>query len=445
MKEKIVSVLIILMLILTSMLGMTSIIRPSFAEDGENTTLNKATKQDQSNDLNSGCQNTFESKTDAKQDKISESSSQASRNSGDKWNFNDTREWSSLAYVDGNKTRLIVGVNGESSISLLELEKIATKHQAKIVSTVSIGGEVKAVVVELLFASVTAFVQEVRVAGLASYIEPNMKFQAQFVPNDPYWSLQWGPQKIEADWAWNTTVGNPSVLVAVVDTGIYYTHPDIAANYVPLGYDWVNNDTDPMDDHGHGTHCAGIIAATLNNSVGIAGLAQVRVMAEKGLSAGGSGYEDWLANAIIHAVDQGADIISMSWGGYFHSELIYEAITYACDAGVLLIAAAGNDATSIKSYPAAYEEVVAVAATDRYDNTAVWSNFGDWIELAAPGVDIYSTVPWGYEAWSGTSMACPHVAGVAALLWSLYPNKTRDWVRLWLRYTSDDLGDLGFE
>jgi len=272
-----------------------------------------------------------------------------------------------------------------------------------------------------------------------------MRVQVQWVPNDPYWTYQWGPKKIMADWAWNTTTGSSEVLVAVVDTGIYYYHEDLAVNYAPLGRDWVNMDEDPLDDHGHGTHCAGIIAAAINNGIGIAGLAQVRIMAEKVLDSWGYGYADWVANGIIHATDSGAKIISMSLGGYGYSELLHEAVKYAYDHGVLIIAAAGNDNTNMKVYPAGYDEVIAVAATDQYDSKAWFSNWGDWIELAAPGVDIYSTVPWGYMSASGTSMATPHVSGVAALVWSLHPNKTRDWVRLWLRYTADDLGDPGFD
>jgi thermitase len=375
-----------------------------------------------------------------------------------RWNFNDTSQWGNFTYMNGNRTRLVVGVDGKNAACLAELEKIAVRHQGEIVNTVSFGGHVRAAVVELLLNSVTAFVGEVRAAALASYVEPNMKVQAQLVPNDPYWNLQWGPQKIEADWAWNTTMGNNSVLVAVVDTGIDYNHPDLAANYVSIGFNWVNNSTDPKDDFGHGTHCAGIIAAVLNNNVGIAGLAQVRIMAEKVLDSGGGGYWDWVANGILHATDMGANIISMSLGGYGDSELLHDAVKYAYAHGVLVIAAAGNDNTNVKSYPAAYDEVVAVAATDESDGKAGFSNWGDWIELAAPGVNIYSTMPtypvtlnymygyaMNYDFLSGTSMACPHVSGEAALLWSRYPNRTRDWVRLWLRYTADDLGDPGFD
>jgi len=241
-------------------------------------------------------------------------------------------------------------------------------------------------------------------------------------------------------------MGNSSVLVAIIDTGVNWNHPDLVANYVSLGYDWVNKDSDPMDDNGHGTHVAGIIAAVLNNSVGISGISQVKVMAEKGFDWNGTGYEDDLANAIVHAVDQGAKIINMSWGDTANSSLIYHAIRYAYNAGVLLVASAGNDASSKKSYPGAYHEVIAVSATDQSDDPAWFSNYGDWIELAAPGVSIFSTI-WddSYEYMSGTSMAAPHVAGVTALIWSKFPRITRDQLRMQLRNSADDLGATGFD
>jgi subtilisin family serine protease/archaellum component FlaF (FlaF/FlaG flagellin family) len=355
------------------------------------------------------------------------------------------KEYNDFAVADEDSIELVIGVDGAKPEAYAGLVDIIGKSQGKIVNAVLIEGEVAAMVADMPLNVVSSFRKEVHDSNLARYTEPNMKFQALSVPNDPDWSLQWGPQKIGADWAWNTTKGDPSVLVAVIDTGIDYDHPDLDDNYVALGYDWVNMDPDPMDDHGHGTHCAGIIAAVLDNSVGIAGLAQVRIMAEKGLDAGGWGTEVSLANAIIDAVDQGATILSNSWGGPY-SELIYDAVKYAYNNSVLIVAAAGNAASRTKLYPAACDEVVAVTATDQYDNPAGFTSFGDWVEVAAPGVGIYSTV-WdnSYTSMSGTSMACPHAAGVAALIWSQFPNATRDWVRAQLRYTADDLGNPGFD
>jgi len=346
--------------------------------------------------------------------------------------------------MDDDSMELVIGINKISAEAYSNIADLICSFKGRIVNTISLNGSVNVIVADVPLNAVFPLEEELQRTSLARYVEPNKKVQAQFVPNDPYWASQWGPQKIEVDWAWNTSVGSHDVLVAVVDTGINYTHPDIAPNYIPLGYDWYNDDADPMDDNGHGTHCAGIIGAVLNNTLGIAGIANVSLMAEKVLNMMGGGFEDDVAAGITHATNAGAKIISMSLGGP-HGEVIHEAVRYAYENGVLLIAAAGNDDTNSKLYPAGYDEVVAVAATDQNDNKAGFSNWGDWIELAAPGVDIYSTTLWNYESWSGTSMACPHVAGVAALVWSQYLDMTRDEVRLWLRHTADDLGAPGFD
>ncbi len=375
--------------------------------------------------------------------------------------FGGVRGSDELVSVDGNSTELVIGVNEFPNANTSVAETVE-KFGGKVTNTVAAKDRAIALVAEVPQANVSLFREEICKNGLARYLEPDVKFQALFEPNDPKWSSQWGLRKVEANYAWNTTTGSSSVLVAIVDTGIDYTHPDLASNYVPLGRNWVNRGSpsyvdDPLDDCGHGTHCAGIVAAVLNNTVGIAGLAQVHIMAEKVLTYDGIGYEDWLANGIIHAADENASIISMSWGGYIDSELIRDAIKYAYSHGALLIAAAGNSNLNARSYPAGYDEVVAVAATDQNDGKAEFSNYGDWIELSAPGVDIYSTMPTyhvylndlgysaNYTSLSGTSMACPFVAGVAALVWSRFPNASRDWVRAQLRITADDLGAPRFD
>lgn len=351
------------------------------------------------------------------------------------------------SYSDSQEYQeLVIGLNRAYPESYDSIRDLIGNAKGFLISNVLIDNKVSAVVARLPSANVSLFTDQIRATKLFRYVEPRMKFQAQLDPNDSNWTLQWGPRRIEAEQAWNTTVGNTSVLVAVIDTGINYLHPDIAANYVTGGFDWVNNDEDPMDDNGHGTHCAGIIAAILNNHEGIAGLAQVRIMAEKGLDYSGSGFEDDLANAIAHAVDQGASILSLSWGSETDSQLIHEAIEYASGNGVLIVAAAGNGGSAVKFYPAAYKEVIAVTATDSLDHPASFTSYGNWVELAAPGVHIYSTVLGNsYGFMSGTSMACPHVAGVGALVWSRFADATRDWVRAQLRSAADDLGEVGFD
>jgi len=355
-----------------------------------------------------------------------------------KKSFEGASEGNGSVYNDFGASRLVVRFEESRNENLGELNDLVTKHGGEIVNTVLMEGRTIAAVVEIPSEAKSTFIVETRNRGLSEYVENSIEFQTTFVPNDPKWPVQWGPKEIHADDAWDIQIGDKSILVAVVDTGIEYTHPDLTANYVALGYDWVNNDDDPVDDRGHGTHCAGIIAAEINNNIGIAGLAQVRIMAEKGLNERGIGYDDWLANAIIHATEMGANIISMSWSGDAYTRLLHEAIKYAYDAGVLLIASAGNDANEVKHYPAAYEEVVAVAATMQPPSSYSFTNYGDWVEVAAPGDNIFSTfLNSSYAYKSGTSMAAPHVAGVAALIWSQFPSVTRDWVRLRIKYTCD--------
>ncbi|MCK4634159.1 S8 family serine peptidase, partial [Candidatus Bathyarchaeota archaeon] len=319
MKRRITSVFL-LAVIFTSMLNLALIVQPSKAE----TVSSSEALPAEDTGFADYEYSTLEGSTGT-EEKPSGVPPEVFQGREDRWDFQNISEWSSFIYADGNRTRLIVGVRADGTTNLFELERIVAKHKAEIVNTVAFGGEIRALIVELLWVSVGGFVEDVRCEGAAAYIEPDVKVKVQFVPNDPYWNLQWSPQIIEADWAWNTTTGKQTVLVAVVDTGIDYTHSDLS-NYVSLGYDWANNDTDPMDDYGHGTHCAGIIAATLNNSVGIAGLAQVQIMAEKVLDSWGYGYWDWIANGIIHATDSGADVISMSLGAYSDSKLVHEAV-----------------------------------------------------------------------------------------------------------------------
>ncbi|RLA93629.1 MAG: hypothetical protein DRG69_06745, partial [Deltaproteobacteria bacterium] len=297
------------------------------------------------------------------------------------------------------------------------------------------------------------------------YAEPNYIYHTCVVPNDPDFDLQWplnqsSDHDIDAPEAWDIETGNESIVIAIIDTGVDWDHPDLSANiwnntdeaidgndtdgngYVDdiRGWDFVNNDNNPMDDNGHGTHCAGIAGAVTNNSIGIAGVCwNCAIMLVKGLNSEGIGYEDDLANAIIYAADNGADIISMSWGSYTDSNLIRDAIDYAYNKGVILVAAAGNDNITAKHYPAAYDRVIAVSATDNSDAKASFSNWGSWIDVAAPGVNIYSTyLNDTYTNLSGTSMSCPFVAGLAGLILSK-TNFSQEEVRTILRSTCDNI------
>lgn len=292
---------------------------------------------------------------------------------------------------------------------------------------------------------------DVKYAG-RNYIATHCK-----TPNDPSFPVQWGPKRIKVEAAWDL-ITDSTVKVAVVDTGIDYTHPDLDFNYATGGYDWINGDTDPKDDFGHGTHCAGIIGAEGDNGIGIAGVVwKLEIMAEKVLGADGSGSYWAVAQGITHACDQGAKIISLSLGGSSDSITLHQAILYAYNNGCLIVAASGNDGGPPISYPAKYPEVIAVGATDSSDNLAYFSSYGIEQELVAPGRSIYSTMPTyhvtlndygysqNYDYLSGTSMACPHVAGVAALVWSINPVLTRDQVRCILRGTAEDLGTTGWD
>ena len=317
------------------------------------------------------------------------------------------------------------------------------------------------------------------------YAEPNFVVHALTLPNDPAFGNLWGLSNtgqpiqgltgtpgddIHAAQAWNTTTGSPAVTVAVIDTGVDYTHPDLSSNiwtnpgescpgcstdgidndhngYVDdwHGWDFVGNDNNPMDDHGHGTHVAGTIGASGNNGLGITGVNwNVRIMPVKFLNAQGSGTTADAVSAVLYAAQNGADVMNNSWAGGDYSQALADAITFAGQHNSLFVAAAGNDGTNndtTPTYPASYNlpNVVSVAATDNTDGLAYFSNTGrQSVDLGAPGVNIYSTWPGGGYQWlSGTSMATPHVAGAAALLKAEFPSATAVGLKALLLNTVD--------
>jgi len=285
------------------------------------------------------------------------------------------------------------------------------------------------------------------------YAQPNYIYNVIGPPNDPRYGELWGIKKIQCEAAWDITEGLGAI-VCINDTGVDYNHEDLKNNIWTdengkHGYDFYNNDSDPMDDHNHGTHCAGTVAAVGNNSIGVIGVGpKIKIMATKGLNASGSGTSSTLAQGTRWAADHGADVISNSWGpgGRNPSDPTSEgAIDYAYERGVVCVFAAGNSNDDVQYYsPANYERTIAVAATDSNDEKASFSNYGNLIDVCAPGVDVLSTVRNnGYATYSGTSMACPHTAGVCGLLKSIRPGATYEEVRQIVREFSDDIGNPG--
>jgi subtilisin-like proprotein convertase family protein len=282
---------------------------------------------------------------------------------------------------------------------------------------------------------------------------PDYMVHVNIIPNDPSYGQLYGMNKIGAPSAWDTTTGSGNMVIAVIDTGVDYTHPDLAANMWKnpgeivgngidddsngfiddiYGYDFANNDNNPIDDHGHGTHVAGTIGAVGNNAVGVAGVNwNVKIMALKFLTATGSGSLSNAIKCLNYAVANGAKISNNSWGGGGYDGAMFAALQNAQSNGHIFVAAAGNNGTNNDTtafYPANYnlDNVVSVAATDANDNRASFSNYGaTTVDLGAPGVSIYSTYKnGGYASLSGTSMASPHVAGALALVWDKYPGLT---------------------
>jgi len=265
------------------------------------------------------------------------------------------------------------------------------------------------------------------------------------VPNDTLYSeYQWNLPEIATLNGWTVSKGSPDVVVAVLDTGVQLDHPDLKGRLVK-GVNIVDPSSEPEDDVGHGTHVAGIIAAEVNNNEGVAGMTwYTKIMPVKVLDSSGAGSTYSVAEGIIWATDNGAKVINMSLGNYAQAEFLHDAIKYAHDRGVVLVAASGNDNTDRPGFPAAYPEVVAVGATDPDEARAEYSNYGDYIDVAAPGTSIPSTYPGSrYAALSGTSMASPHVAALVSLVRTANPGLGNEEVMELLRRTAKDLGKSG--
>lgn len=319
-----------------------------------------------------------------------------------------------------------------------------------------------------------------RARGDVLYAEPNYLAHAFFVPNDQYYNYQWHFDNavyggVHAEDAWDVSTGS-GVIVAVIDTGVayenyvqgsrrYYQAPDLAGTSFVAGYDFVNNDTHPNDDQGHGTHVTGTIAQSTNNSAGVAGLAYgASIMPIKALNSRGSGSYADIADGVRYAADNGASVINLSLGGSATATYLEEALAYAYNKGVTIVAASGNGGAGSVSYPAAYDDYVIAVGATRFDEArASYSNYGSSLDIVAPGGDtsvdqngdgyrdgvLQQTFSsrrygdFGYYFYQGTSMATPHVAAAAALVLANGNATTPDGVRSALEGSADDLGAAG--
>lgn len=294
---------------------------------------------------------------------------------------------------------------------------------------------------------------ELLASGAFEHVDFDHAKRLAYTPNDPYWPGMWHATKIRANVAWDTSLGSSSVVVAVMDTGLETSHPDLAANvwanpgeianngldddangYVDdvHGYDFAYGDSTPDDQYGHGTACAGLVAAVQDNAIGVTGVAPLaRLAGVKAALDSGYFYDSANVPALVYCADMGFDVVSMS----FYSDQVTaaerDAIDYCWANGVLPIAAAGNDASVFPFYPGAYERVLCVAATSYDDSMSWFSDHGTWVDVASPGEGLSTvTVGGGYTTgFAGTSGATPQVAGLAALLFGAVPGSTNASVR----------------
>ena len=336
---------------------------------------------------------------------------------------------------------LLIGLKDDVSDD--DLEKAYKAHGGKKIKSLE---KIKVHHIRVPEKALEAIEAALRKNPKVEFVERNLIGQAEFVPNDPGYSSQWHLPRISAAAGWDLTVGSHSAPIAVIDSGIDPYHPDLAANLIP-GYNFVAGNTDTRDIYGHGTVVAGAAGAIGNSGIGVAGVAWASsIMPLVVLDSSGYGTIANVSAAISYAADHGAKVINISLAFNGPSSTLQNAVNYAWNKGLVIVAAAANASTTTPYYPAAYDKVVAVSATDQNDNRASFSNYGTWIEVAAPGVSIYTTAKGGgYSYGGGTSLSSPMVAGLASLVFSLNPGLTNAQVVNLITSNTDDLGAAGFD
>ncbi|MFA5032384.1 MAG: S8/S53 family peptidase [bacterium] len=297
-----------------------------------------------------------------------------------------------------------------------------------------------------------AFLKRMKSKSGVKSVEPNRIFRPFRTPNDAYWSSQWDKLNLSAPAAWDSGWGSDSISIGIIDQGTQYTHPDLSTRYVSVkGYDYRDGDADPINatsSEAHGTHCSGIAAATINNNAGVAGMSNSRLYSLRFMSESG-GNTTALSNSIQWCRTNGVNIISMSTGGGGYSDLLAAQCSTAYNSGCLLFAATGNDGAETICYPAGFYRVLAVGSINSSNQRSSFSNYGTHMKFSAPGdANIWSTIPGNSYAgptWAGTSMACPQVAGGAALVWSANTKLKNSDIAEILISTATDLGTSGWD
>jgi subtilisin family serine protease len=357
---------------------------------------------------------------------------------------------------DQSAKTLLVRFDGDASATAVERAVAAAGGRID-----DIAGSTGFVRVSTGSASAAGVQAALAASPVVDVVEPNRTRRASLAPNDPRYAGQTRYlDTVRLPEAWNTTVGNDSMILAIIDSGVELNHPDLAPRLVG-GYDFVNNDATPNDDFGHGTMVAGIAAAVTNNGEGVAGGAwSGRIMPIKVLDSNGAANDDDIAAGITFAVDHGARVINLSLGGPGESNTLQAAVNYATSRNVVVIAAAGNDGQAsdirkrtLEHYPAACAGVIAVGSTDASGNHSPFSSYGSWIDVVAPGqatispsVGISTTVRGStYGTGSGTSFSAPLVAATAFLMRSANPAADQATISLRLIGTARDIGTPGVD